>query len=127
MKKKKRIICFDLDNVICFTNKKKIYKKSKPNSQAIKLINYLFKNNFKIIIFTARGMSRFKGDIKKIKKNYLVLTRSQLQMWRVNYHKLIFGKPSFDIYIDDKNLGFKKKTWINELRVLLKIHDKKKI
>lgn len=127
MKKYKRIICFDLDNVICFTNKKKNYKKSNPNSQAIKLINYLFKNNFKIIIFTARGMSRFKGDIKKIKKNYQVMTKSQLEMWRVNYHELIFGKPSFDIYIDDKNLGFKKKTWINELRVLLKIYDKKNL
>ena len=127
MKRYKKIICFDLDNVICFTNKKKVYKESKPNFQAIKLINHLFKNNFKIIIFTARGMSRFKRNIKKIKKNYLVMTKRQLEIWGVNYHELIFGKPSFDIYIDDKNLGFKKNNWNKELRVLLKIYDKKNL
>jgi hypothetical protein len=29
------------------------------------------------------------------------------------------GKPSFDIYIDDKNLGFKKNGWVKQLRKVL--------
>ena len=30
------------------------------------------------------------------------------------------GKPSFDVYIDDKNLEFKK-NWINQLKKKLKV------
>jgi hypothetical protein len=32
----------------------------------------------------------------------------QLKKWKLKYHKLIFGKPSFDVYIDDKSIFFKK-------------------
>ena len=35
------------------------------------------------------------------------MTLKQLKKWDVKYHKLIFGKPSFDLYIDDKVLFFK--------------------
>ena len=41
--------------------------------------------------------------IKKIKP----LTVAQLKKWGVKYHKLYFGKPSYDLFIDDKALFFK--------------------
>ena len=41
---KKKILCFDLDNVICFT-KGKQYLKAKPNLKAINIINELYINN----------------------------------------------------------------------------------
>jgi hypothetical protein len=37
-----------------------------------------------------------------------VLTKKQLKKWKVKYHFLIFGKPSFDLIIDDKSFDFKK-------------------
>ena len=40
------------------------------------------------------------------------LTLKQLKKWGVKYNQLIMGKPSFDLYIDDKNLNFKK-NWSN--------------
>ena len=43
-------ICFDLDNVICFTNKKKEYKKSRPNKNAIKVVNSLYDEGYFIKI-----------------------------------------------------------------------------
>ena len=46
------------------------------------------------------------GIIAK-KKGYK-LTYNQLQKWKVKFHKLIFGKPSFDYVIDDKSINFKK-------------------
>ncbi len=52
---KKKIICFDLDNVICKTVGKN-YKNSKPILKSIKLINELYDDGYKIIVFTARGM-----------------------------------------------------------------------
>ena len=42
------------------------------------------------------------------KKQGYNFTKRQLKKWGVNYNKLIFGKPSYDVYVDDKNLGFKK-------------------
>ena len=41
-------------------------------------------------------------------------TKKQLKKWGVKYHKLIMGKPSYDLIIDDKSIFFKKK-WNNLL------------
>ena len=38
-------------------------------------------------------------------------TQNQLKNWNVNYHKLIFGKPSYDLVIDDKSIFFKE-DWV---------------
>lgn len=113
MKKIKKTICFDLDNVICKTNKKKEYIKSKPNLKAIKKINEL-KIKYNIIIFTARGMGRFKGDVKKVKSNLFKLTKKQLKIWDVKYDKLIMGKPSYDLIVDDKSYNYDPR-WINNI------------
>ena len=48
----------------------------------------------------------------------------QLKKWNLKYHKLIFGKPSFDIFVDDKSFGFKK-NWHVNFKYFLK-HDFKK-
>tara|TARA_B100000959_G_C14669129_1_gene495689 strand:+ start:45 stop:386 length:342 start_codon:yes stop_codon:yes gene_type:complete len=113
MKKPNKIICFDLDNVICKTDKKKNYKKSKPIKSAINKINLLHKNN-KIIIFTARGMGRYNGNLKKVNKSFLKLTKNQLKKWKVKYHKLILGKPSYDLIIDDKSYNYNT-NWVKKI------------
>ena len=117
MKNKKRILCFDIDGVICST-KKNNYKLAIPILENIKFINYLSKS-FKIIIFTARYMGRNAENVIKAKKQGYKFTSNQLAKWGVKYNKLIFGKPSFDIYVDDKNLGFKKK-WIRQLKLKIR-------
>jgi hypothetical protein len=65
-------------------------------------------------------MGRCKGDITKVKKQIKPLTLKQLKNWGVKYHKIYFGKPSFDLFIDDKSLFFKN-NWPNHLRKILKI------
>ena len=45
------------------------------------------------------------------------MTLKQLEKWNVKYHKIFFGKPSTDFYIDDKNLNFNK-NWSNQLQKL---------
>ena len=47
------------------------------------------------------------------------LTVKQLKKWNVKYHKLIIGKPSYDLIIDDKAYGYDNK-WTNKLLKLLK-------
>lgn len=110
---KKIIFCFDLDNVICFT-KKNHYKSSKPNKKAISLINSLYLKGHYIKIFTARYMGRNNQNQKRARSQGFNLTSKQLSKWKVQYHELIMGKPSYDIFIDDKAFGFQKK-WVNKL------------
>lgn len=116
--KKNKTICFDLDGVICLT-KKNNYKLSKPIKKNINFINKLYKKH-KIIIFTSRFMGRNNDVQKKAVKQGYKFTSNQLKKWKLNYSKLILGKPSYDIYIDDKNLGFKY-NWIVDLKKKIKI------
>lgn len=102
-----KIICFDIDGVIC-KNKNNEYQNSKPIIKTVKLINNLYNNNYYIKLFTARFMGRNNDDCKKAKKQGLALTKRQLKVWKVKYHQLIMCKPSYDLFIDDKSLGFRK-------------------
>ena len=102
-----KTICLDLDNVLCKT-KSNNYKSSKPIKKNIDIVNQLYNKGFNIKIFTARYMGRNNDNIVKAKQKAKKITKSQLKKWCVKYNKLIFGKPSFDIYIDDKNLSFDK-------------------
>ena len=103
-----KTICFDIDNVICKTNIERNYFKSKPIKKNILVINKLYDKGFKIILYTARYMGRCNGNVSMVKKKIKPLTLKQLKNWGVKYHKVYFGKPSFDLFIDDKSLFFKK-------------------
>lgn len=116
-----KTICFDIDNVICKTNSSHNYNKSKPIKSAISIINKLYDDGYVIKIYTARYMGRTNENESLVKKKYLTKTKSQLKKWKVKYHKLYMGKPDFDIFIDDKSLGFCKKNWIKELKLKLKM------
>ena len=103
-----RKIAFDLDGVICKTDKKKNYNKSIPIKKNIKIINELYKLGYQIIIFTARYMGRSKENTRLATKRGYYFTEKQLKKWKVKYNQLIFGKPSYDLFIDDKNYNFDK-------------------
>jgi CMP-N,N'-diacetyllegionaminic acid synthase len=111
---KVKIICFDIDNVICRTYNND-YKNSKPIKKNIKFINSLFSRGFYIKIFTARFMGRNNQNIIKAKKQGYKFTQNQLKKWGVKYNEIIFGKPSYDIFVDDKAYGFRK-NWFQDLK-----------
>ena len=108
---KNKVIAFDLDDVICKrpSNLENIgikkYKFCVPIKKNINLINNLFDNGAIIKIYTARGMSHYKSDINKIKKNLYSLSKGQLKLWNVKYHELIMGKIHYDLLVDDKALN----------------------
>ena len=118
MKNIKKSICFDIDNVICKTVKSN-YIKSKPIKKNIKFINNLYHQGHTIKIFTARYMGRTGDNATKAKKKAKKITLNQLKKWKVKFHKIYFGKPSSDFYIDDKNLNFKS-NWIKHLKSSIK-------
>ena len=112
--KKKLVFCFDLDNVICET-KKNYYRKSKPIYNSIAIVNKLYYQGHLIKIFTARFMGRSNENANRAVLKGYKFTQNQLKKWKVKYHYLIFGKPSYDILIDDKSFNYKK-NWYHSIK-----------
>ena len=112
-----KTICFDLDNTLCIT-KKNYYRKSKPIKKNINLVNNLYDNGYIIKIFTARFMGRSNENQTKAKQRGFEMTKKQLKSWNLKYHKLIFGKPVYDIIIDDKAYGYNS-NWTKKLIKIL--------
>ena len=108
-----KIYCFDLDGVICKTNMSD-YKKSKPIAEAIKKINSLYSEGHQIIIFTSRFMGRNRENVYLAKKQGYSFTFRQLKKWKLKFHKLILGKPSYDFIVDDRAINFKN--WVNTIK-----------
>ena len=71
-----------------------------------------------MIIYTSRFMGRSKENAKKAHKRGYISTLTQLNSWDLKFHKLILGKPSYDIIIDDKAVGFSK-NWVNKVKNFL--------
>lgn len=95
---------FDLDGTLCTDTKGK-YSSAMPINERIHLVNHLYDAGNEITIYTARGMgSSDNNQIKAIQK-YYSMTEKQLLGWNVKYHYLILGKPSGDLYIDDKGIN----------------------
>ncbi|MDC3288569.1 phosphoheptose isomerase [Candidatus Pelagibacter sp.] len=117
MENKKKILCFDLDNTLCLTIGND-YKNAKPIKKNIKFVNYLYKKDYYIKIFTARFMGRSKENINLAKKKGLKLTQNQIKKWGLNCHELIMGKPTYDLFVDDKAVFFNK-NWPQEIKKIL--------
>lgn len=95
------------------------YSKSLPINKNIRFINKLFKSGHYITLYTARYMGRNKNDVKKAMAQGLNQTKNQLNKWGLKYHKLFFGKPAADYYVDDKFIDFKK-DWTKKISKILK-------
>jgi hypothetical protein len=96
VKKAFKTYCFDIDGTLC-TNTEGAYETAKPFRDVIRFVNKLYAAKHRIILFTARGSTT--GI------NWSKLTRAQMKRWGVKYHELLFGKPTADIYIDDKAIN----------------------
>lgn len=110
-KKMQKVFCFDLDNVICKT-KGVDYDNSIPFKNVISKINSLYKNNI-ILVFTARYFGRSKGSVAIARNQGYDKTSIQLKSWGLKFDELIFGKPVYDVFVDDKNFEFKK-DWLKK-------------
>ena len=87
----------DIDDTICRTpkiNNRPQYDQSEPIQYRIDMINDLYDAGNTIIYWTARGSS---SGI-----DHTELTQKQLASWGVKCHDIRLGKPSYDIWIDDK-------------------------
>lgn len=93
------IIYVDIDDTICYYEEgnKGEYEKALPYLDRIKKINKLYEDGNTIVYWTARGSS--SGLY------WFQLTLNQLNKWECKFHELRMGKPSYDLFIDDKNIN----------------------
>jgi len=92
---------FDLDGTICTQEKSEEYHLALPVWPVIRKINDLYGAGHEIMIFTARGMNTYQDERKAIER-YAEMTHDWLIDNGVKFHRLQFGKPAADVYIDDK-------------------------
>ena len=91
------IIYVDIDETICISPKDRNYENAAPIDKNIKKINKMYDNGDKIVYWTARGTG--SGT------DWRQVTERQFEEWGVKYHELHFGKPIYDLFIDDKNIS----------------------
>ena len=91
------IIYVDIDETICTSPESRDYSLATPIKKNIKKINKMYDNGDEIIYWTARG------TVTGI--DWREVTELQFKNWGVKYHKLKFGKPAYDLFIDDKNIN----------------------
>ena len=93
------IIYVDIDETICISPDNRDYAKANPIKKNIEKINNLYDEGNEIIYWTARGTG---SGI-----DWREVTENQFVEWGVKYNSLKFGKPIYDIFIDDKNINSK--------------------
>ena len=91
------IIYVDIDETICTSPEDRDYSKAIPIEENIKKINDLYYNGDTIVYWTARGtMSGI---------DWRSVTEKQFKEWGVKHHELKFGKPFYDLFVDDRNIN----------------------
>ena len=91
------IIFVDIDETICVSPNNRDYSQASPIISNIRRINELYESGDTIIYWTARGTG---SGI-----DWREVTEEQFERWGVKYHELKFGKPIYDMFIDDKNIN----------------------
>ena len=101
-----RTIAFDLDDVLCYRTSEEgrvsKYHSCVPIEGMIRIVNRCYDEGYTIVIYTARGMTGFRGNVIDIEANLYELTHNQLIDWGVKFHQLVMGKIHYDLLIDDK-------------------------
>ena len=87
----------DIDETICTSPESRDYSMAIPLQDRISTINELYDSGNTIIYWTARGTGT--GI------DWSEITKKQFEEWGVKYNDLKFGKPVYDLFIDDKNIN----------------------
>jgi len=97
------IYIVDIDQTICLTpyvDGKHRYDLSVPIYHRIEEINKLYDQGHTIIYWTARGSGSGL--------DWTELTTKQLYDWGCKFEEVRLGKPSYDVWIDDKAVNDKQ-------------------
>ncbi|WP_410677910.1 HAD family hydrolase [Citrobacter europaeus] len=105
---KTRSIVFDVDGTLCpIRNPDEDYSELEPFEDMISLLREYKAKGFYIILYSARNMNTFQGNIGRI----AAVTGKQLMEWlerhNIPYDEMHLGKPwpgRGGFYVDDKSI-----------------------
>ncbi len=103
---RRRKIIVDLDNTITVEDPNIPYESKDKNDEVIETLKNIPKED--ILIFTARNMRSFDGNLEKINTITKPIAEEWLKKHKVEYDQIIMGKPwcgENGFYVDDKNLS----------------------
>lgn len=92
------IVFIDIDETIC-RSPNKDYNNSIPIKDNIDKANKFYEDGHYVVYWTARGSNSGL--------DWTDLTKKQLKDWGVKHHEVRMGKPSYDLFIDDKAINAK--------------------
>ena len=87
------IIYVDIDNTIC-NSVEDDYTNSTPILRNVEKVKSLVQEGHEVSFWTARGTVTGK--------DWTDVTNQQLESWGLGGIPVIFGKPYFDLFIDDR-------------------------
>lgn len=103
--KSPKVLVFDVDNTLSKTDNGN-YAESLPIMDVLNKLKEYSKNGYYIILYTARNMRKYNGNIGKISAYTLPILIDWLNKWGVPYDEIRIGKPWCEngFYVDDKNI-----------------------
>lgn len=96
-------ICFDLDDTILDSNG--AYYTAQPKKGVVEFMHELKEQGHTLIIHTARKMATYSGNTGKALVSIGALTFQQIESFNIPCDEIYFGKPSADLYLDDKAIN----------------------
>ena len=102
---KQKLLVIDLDGTICEQTYNNSYEFAKPHEDVIEKLRTLYNKGWNITIHTARGMRTCSGDVEEVERRYRLMTETWLIKHDVPFHRLVFGKPPGDYYVDDRGMS----------------------
>jgi len=102
-------ICFDLDGTLCDGDVPgpagTDYTRCQPLPGAANILSSMRKQGHTVIIQTARGMGSAHGNVGAAQAKVAAITFEQLGAWGFEFDEIYFGKPSAELYVDDKGMS----------------------
>ena len=101
-----RQIVLDIDGTLCpIKDKNQSYDQLTPYAEIVDKLREYKKNGFYIILYSARNMRSYHGNMGLITAITAKMTMEWLESHNVPYDEIFFGKPwcgTEGFYVDDK-------------------------
>lgn len=106
MVEQEKVLVFDIDGTLCEIRRKdQSYLDVEPKHDMIKKLKEYREQGFYVILYTARQMKTYEGNVGKIIKNTGKILFEWLEKHDIPYDEIHFGKPwcgKNGFYVDDK-------------------------
>lgn len=102
------VLVVDIDGTLCgIKTADQSYADLTPDQAMLAKLREYQGKGYRILLFTARNMNTYKGNLALINKHTAPVLLEWLAKWEVPYDEILFGKPwpkKRGFYIDDRSV-----------------------